>query len=88
MDYTKNHHLPQWVKSDRIMMDDFNQMCRDIEAGLNKTQSSASSGVTTVQNNLNAAEERLSAQIVLILKQRCYACIVKDNFFPFSVGLS
>ena len=64
MDYTKNHHLPQWVKSDRIMMDDFNQMCRDIEAGLNKTQSSASSGVTTVQNNLNAAEERLSAQIV------------------------
>ena len=63
MDYTKNHHLPQWVKSDRIMMDDFNQMCRDIEAGLNKTQSNASSGVTTVQNNLNAAEERLSAQI-------------------------
>ena len=27
MDYTKNYHLPQWVKSDRIMMDDFNRMC-------------------------------------------------------------
>ena len=63
MDYTKNHHLPQWVKSDRIMMDDFNQMCRDIEAGLNKNQSSASSGVTNVQNNLDAAEARLSSQI-------------------------
>ena len=63
MDYTKNHHLPQWVKSDRIMMDDFNQMCRDIEDGLNEAQSNASSGVTNVQNNLNAAEERLSAQI-------------------------
>ena len=63
MDYTQNHHLPQWVKSDRIMMDDFNQMCRDIEEGLNKTQSNASSGVANVQNNLNAAEERLSAQI-------------------------
>ena len=34
MDYTKNYHLPQWVKSDRIMMDDFNRMCADIENGL------------------------------------------------------
>ena len=34
MDYTKNYHLPQWVKSDRIMMDDFNRMCVDIENGL------------------------------------------------------
>lgn len=34
MEYTKNYHLPQWVKSDRIMMEDFNQMCADMEAGL------------------------------------------------------
>lgn len=34
MNYTKNHHLPQWVKEDRIMMDDFNQMCQDMESGL------------------------------------------------------
>ena len=34
MDYTKNYHLPQWVKSDRIMMDDFNRMCVDLENGL------------------------------------------------------
>ena len=34
MNYTTNYHLPQWVKTDRIMMDDFNQMCADIEAGL------------------------------------------------------
>ena len=63
MNYTDNYHLPQWVKSDRIMMDDFNEMCRNIEAGLNKTQSNASSGVTNVQNNLNAAEARLAGQI-------------------------
>ena len=24
MNYTKNYRLPQWVKEDRIMMDDFN----------------------------------------------------------------
>ena len=34
MNYTEKYHLPQWVKEDRIMMEDFNQMCRDMEAGL------------------------------------------------------
>ena len=49
MDYTANHHLPQWVKSDRIMMDDFNQMCRDIETGLNQAQATATSVLGTAQ---------------------------------------
>ena len=31
MNYTQNHHLPQWVKSDPIRMDDFNQMNQNIE---------------------------------------------------------
>ena len=52
MDYTANHHLPQWEKSDRIMMDDFNQMCRDIEAGLNQVQASSDSGLSTVNSDL------------------------------------
>ncbi len=41
MNYTENYHLPQWVKSDRIMMEDFNQMCLDIEAGLTENVSGA-----------------------------------------------
>ena len=34
MNYTENYHLPQWEKEDRIMMDDFNRMCADIESGM------------------------------------------------------
>ena len=34
MNYTTNYHLPQWVESDRIMMEDFNQMCADIDGGI------------------------------------------------------
>ena len=34
MNYTPNYRLPQWEKPDRIMMDDFNRMCANIEAGL------------------------------------------------------
>lgn len=41
MDYTKNYHLPQWVKSDRIMMEDFNQMCTDIESGIDTARAEA-----------------------------------------------
>ena len=47
MNYTEKYHLPQWEETDRIMRVDFNQMCADIEAGLEK--------------NAQAAEEALSA---------------------------
>ena len=41
MNYTEKYHLPQWDETDRIMRTDFNRMCRDMEAGLEKTISSA-----------------------------------------------
>ena len=41
MNYTKNYHLPQWAETDRIMMEDFNQMCSDMEAGLNTVREAA-----------------------------------------------
>ena len=41
MNYTKNYRLPQWVKEDRIMMDDFNAMNSSIENGLTKTAAAA-----------------------------------------------
>ena len=34
MNYTTNYHLPQWVESDRILMEDFNEAMEAIEEGL------------------------------------------------------
>ena len=34
MNYTEKYHLPQWEESDRVMRTDFNQMCADIESGI------------------------------------------------------
>ena len=34
MDHTTNYQLPQWVKSDRILMDDFNDANSKIDAAL------------------------------------------------------
>ena len=44
MNYTKNYHLPQWAKEDRIMMDDFNQMCADLETRLTGRDNAAADG--------------------------------------------
>ena len=43
MNYTTNYHLPQWVESDRIMMEDFNQMCEDIDGGIAAAKAAADS---------------------------------------------
>ena len=55
MHYTKNYHLPQWEKSDRIMMDDFNAMCGNLEAGLEKTASDASKRSDQIQASADGA---------------------------------
>ena len=60
MHYTKNYHLPQWEKSDRIMMDDFNAMCGNLEAGLEKTASDASKRSDQIQ----ASAERPKLRII------------------------
>lgn len=41
MEYTPNYHLPQWEKPDRIMMEDFNEMCANLETGISKAQKTA-----------------------------------------------
>ena len=56
MNYTEKYHLPQWVKDDRIMMDDFNQMCADIEAGLAKTARDAAAATAQAAAKAEAAQ--------------------------------
>ena len=36
MNYTVKYHLPQWEESDRVMRTDFNQMCADIDSGIDR----------------------------------------------------
>ena len=47
MNYTNNYHLPQWVETDRIQMEDFNQMCEDIDGGITAAKAAASTAQTT-----------------------------------------
>ena len=50
MNYTTNYHLPQWVQTDRIQMEDFNQAMADIDEGLGSALQSANGLETTAYN--------------------------------------
>ena len=41
MNYTTNYHLPQWVETDRIQMEHFNQAMADIDTGVAAAQTAA-----------------------------------------------
>ena len=51
MNYTTNYHLPQWVETDRIQMEDFNQAMADIDQGIKDAQETAN----TAQGTATAA---------------------------------
>jgi hypothetical protein len=62
MNYTKNYRLPQWVKEDRIMMDDFNAMNSSIENGLTTAVGRADSAVATANSAKQIADAAAAAR--------------------------
>ena len=63
MEYTKNYHLPQWVETDRIMMEDFNAAMASIENGLDRKVDGVTVAVLeeTVSDNLGGIAANLGA---------------------------
>ena len=57
MNYTQNHHLPQWVESDPIRMKDFNQMNQDIETGRDAAVSKANAAQAAADKALAKSGE-------------------------------
>ena len=64
MDYTTNYQLPQWVESDRIMMEDFNEAMAAIDGGIKAAQDAADGGAAaagTAQTTADRAESKADA---------------------------
>jgi len=57
MKYTSNHHLPQWSKADRILMDDFNAAMAAIDSSLTANAQAAASAKSTA----NSARQEAAA---------------------------
>ena len=47
MEHTTNYNLPQWAEPDRIKMEDFNQMCADIDQGVKAAKDAADAAQAT-----------------------------------------
>ena len=57
MNYTTNYHLPQWVESDRIMMEDFNEAMSGIDGGI----AAAKAAADTAESKADAAQDAAEA---------------------------
>lgn len=55
MNYTNNHHLPQWVESDRVRMSDFNAAMASIESGLSASAQAAQTAQSAAEIAHNLA---------------------------------
>ena len=54
MEYTENYQLPQWVESDRILMEDFNQAMAAIDEGIKAVDDTVTQGLAEVAANLGS----------------------------------
>ena len=60
MNYTNNYHLPQWVESDRILMEDFNDAMAGIDLGIQGARTAADNAqaaATAAQNTASAVAD-------------------------------
>ena len=72
MNYTKNYHLPQWVKSDRLMMDDFNAAMADIESGLTQNAQTAAAANSKTAGDAASATAAVETSALARLRKLGY----------------
>lgn len=60
MNYTTNYHLPQWVESDRIMMEDFNDAMAGIDGGIAEAKTAANTAQSAAESAAAAASQAQS----------------------------
>ena len=80
MNYTKNYRLPQWVKEDRIMMDDFNAAMNSMESGMTKTAAQASAA------RADASEAKQTADTAHSIAQQINGSAYTPSNKPYKVG--
>ena len=56
MNYTEKYHLPQWEENDRVMRTDFNQMCANIESGIDGAKAQAAQSDAALDRKTAAAQ--------------------------------
>lgn len=79
MNYTEKHKLPQWERSDRVLMEDFNQMCANLESGLE----TLGGGIDAVRKD---AGDELRAMLFRSVYNH-YALLAEREEMPRQIGV-
>ena len=98
MNYTTNYHLPQWVESDRIMMEDFNEAMASIDEGLTEAYRSTNlpyvigsytgnGGTQDIDLGFQPRFLFITAQMTSALKDATYLAITGGNDYLRTVTL-
>ncbi len=61
MEYTKHYHLPQWVESDLILMEDFNKAMANIDDGLEAVKTESATSIDTLADSTSSRFATMSA---------------------------
>ena len=91
MNYTEKYHLPQWEETDRILRTDFNRMCADMEAGLNKTAADAAADTAAAkQENAYKISQAQSTANTAVSKANAAQATADNAYcpgkYPYRVG--
>ena len=62
MNYTQNYQLPQWVETDRILMDDFNDAFSALDTALDGHETALDTLQTQVAENAASADTAIAAK--------------------------
>ena len=81
MNYTENYHLPQWVKDDRIMMEDFNDAMANIDFGLSGNRSAAEE----LRQSSGAMDEKNLRRLRRIAYNH-YRAVTGTDPVPYQIG--
>ena len=98
MNYTTNYHLPQWVESDRIMMEDFNDAMASIDEGLTEAYRptnlpyvigsyTGNGGTQDIELGFQPRFLFITAQMTSALKDATYLAITGGNDYLRTVTL-
>ena len=84
MNYTENYQLPQWEKSDRIMMEDFNDAFQKVDTATRILVGSYTGNGKSGEDNPRSLSFTFTPMLVIITARSAFSCgrSIKEIYRP------
>ena len=72
MNYTTNYHLPQWVETDRIMMEDFNEAMAGIDGGIAGEAAARAEAIADLEQSVGQTQGQIKTDLLDRMRRSGY----------------